>query len=670
MASTENTRGWNAVAQHPGFKYRPDIDGLRAIAVLAVVFYHYGIVGLKGGFVGVDVFFVISGYLIAGIIQSEIQRGAFSLARFYERRVRRIFPALFTVLAATLAAGYFLLLPSDLCRLGRSAIATILFVSNVQFMRESGYFDSASDMNPLLHTWSLGVEEQFYLGLPLLLLLVHRIAPKHLGKILAGCALLSFVGCVFIQPKIAKLAFFFSPFRAWELLLGALLGVGVVPAIVSRAVRQWLSLVALGVLLASIAWMHEGVDFPGWKAAIPVLATAALLHAGREGDTHVARLLALRPMVVVGLLSYSLYLWHWPLLVFLRYQQGMAQVTAGQAWGLAVAALAVSAASYYAIEQPLRYWRRRGGIPARRRVFAAGALTSALFLAGAGGLVMAKGLPGRVPPQVLAYDEARSPVIPYKQCDGKPVAMDRTECRIGAPKGDLVLVWGDSWAMAWAPALDEVLRQKGKAGILAVRSACAPLLGVNNRKSPTCIKRNRQVMEWIRQNRPAKVYLIAAWPAWTNAGGYPLDDETGILGNAGIFRAALMRTLHEVEGYVMAIAVLGPAPTAVGDMPYLMAMASWRRRSLPPRVARGVTVDTNQTFWKTANEAASSVPEVEWIDPVPWFCDARHCNYRDARGRLLYRDADHLSLAGAQFVASHLVRADPGASTTKGGAIR
>ena len=189
-----------------GVKYRPDIDGLRAIAVLSVVLYHFGIGGLQGGFVGVDVFFVISGYLITGIIHSELQRGEFTLARFYERRARRIFPALFVVLLATMVAGLWILLPSDLARLGQSSVATILFVSNLQYFRESGYFDSSSEFNPLLHTWSLGVEEQFYLGLPLLLMVVWKFWPRGLGRVLAACAILSFVACVAVQPIVAKAA--------------------------------------------------------------------------------------------------------------------------------------------------------------------------------------------------------------------------------------------------------------------------------------------------------------------------------------------------------------------------------------------------------------------------------------------------------------------------------
>ncbi|ULQ46706.1 acyltransferase [Flagellatimonas centrodinii] len=210
--------------------YRPDIDGLRAIAVLGVVLYHFGLGPVHGGFVGVDVFFVISGYLITSIIQREVSLGQFTFTGFYERRVRRIFPALFAVLFVTLIAGVLLLLPSDLVRLGYSTLATLFFVSNVLFWRETGYFNTASEYNPLLHTWSLAVEEQFYIGLPILLLLVHRVAPRTLKPVLVAGVLGSLALCVLMQADHPSATFFLSPSRAWELLLGSLLAVGILPS--------------------------------------------------------------------------------------------------------------------------------------------------------------------------------------------------------------------------------------------------------------------------------------------------------------------------------------------------------------------------------------------------------------------------------------------------------
>lgn len=636
-----------------GIKYRPDIDGLRAIAVLAVVLYHYGIGGLRGGFVGVDVFFVISGYLITGIIHSEMERGEFTLARFYERRARRIFPALFAMLLATMVAGWWLLLPSDFAWLGKASMATVLFVSNVLYMLNSGYFDSSSDFNPLLHTWSLGVEEQFYLGLPLLLLLVRRFWAGGLGRVLAVCALISFVACVVGQPKVAKAVFFLSPFRAWELLLGALLGIGGIPAIRNEMARNGMALLALVALLGAVVFMEEGVDFPGWKAAIPVLATALLLHVGASGGSRINAVLAWKPLVFIGLISYSLYLWHWPLLVLVKYRQGMTPLEPWVAVVLLGVALCLAIASYRWVEQPLRHRRVGAGRPSHVPVFAISG-AAAVLLVLMGWWVMSKqGLPERVPPAVLALDQARSPVIPYKECDGKAVSMERVACRIGA-KGDsgLTLIWGDSWAMAWAPALDRVLKHEGRPGVLAIRSACAPLPGVNNRKSPTCLERNAQVLEWIRQNRPEKIYLIASWAAWTDAeGGYPLEDASGQQRNDLIFSAAYPRTLQTIKPYVKEIVVVGLTPGAPSALPYRLAMSKWSASPPPPLISREESDEKASGFWHVARQ---HVTGVEMIDPAPWFCGETACRYLDGDA-LLYRDGHHLSVAGADFVARHLM---------------
>lgn len=650
--------------------YRADIDGLRAIAVLAVVLYHYGIGGLQGGFVGVDVFFVISGYLITGIIHKEMQRGDFTLTGFYERRARRIFPALFVMLLVTMVAGLFLLLPSDLVRLGKAAAATVLFVSNVQYLRESGYFDSSSDFNPLLHTWSLGVEEQFYVGLPLLLMLAHRYRPAWMLRIVALCALSSFAACVVVQPIMAKPVFFLSPFRAWELLLGSLLALGAVPQIRGDRLRGATAVLALLVLIGSVAFMRAGVDFPGWKAAMPVLATAALLHVGAGGASPVTRLLTWRPLVFVGLISYSLYLWHWPILVLVNYQAGMQPLDTWQTVVLLAAAALLAVASYRWVEQPLRRWRSTSEVPMRARVFAVSGACALLLLASGASLVASQGLPQRVPSKVLALDRARLPVIPYqRECDGKPVSLERAECRIGAKGNDgLALVWGDSWAIAWAPALDQVLKQEGRPGILALLSACAPLPGVNNRKSPACLERNTQVLDWIREHRPERVYLVAAWRAWVETeGGYPLEDMAipGPSRNDRIFAIAYPRTLQAIRPYVKEIVVIGPTPGAPDFLPYRLALSRWHGGLPPPPVTRAAHDKDARQFWQVA---AAHADGIRIIDPAPWFCDRIECRYQDAR-ELLYRDGHHLSVPGARFVARQwLAMVSPAGSGVAGAA--
>ena len=415
-------------------KYRPDIDGLRAIAVLSVVLYHFGIGGLQGGFVGVDVFFVISGYLITRIIHSEMQRGEFTLARFYERRARRIFPALFVVLLATMAAGLWILLPSDLAWLGKASVATVLFASNVLYLLKSGYFDSSAEFNPLLHTWSLGVEEQFYLGLPLLMLLVGRFWTRGLGKVLAICAVLSFIACVVVQPLNFKATFFLSPFRAWELLLGSLLGIGAVPAIRHAAARNGLAFVALCALLGSVAFMGGGIDFPGWKVGIPVSATALLLHVGSSGGSRVSSALSWRPLVFVGLISYSLYLWHWPMLVLAKYRSGMEPLSPVTSLVLLALVLLFAVASYYLVERPFRKAGRGAPGLSQRQVFAASTVAAVALLAVGLSFAREGGFPARVPAEVAILDQARSAQYPFAKCHRVVPGQDST-CRIGVEEG-------------------------------------------------------------------------------------------------------------------------------------------------------------------------------------------------------------------------------------------
>lgn len=641
------------------FKYRPDIDGLRAIAVLAVVLYHYGIGGLHGGFVGVDVFFVISGYLITGIIHSEMKCGEFTLARFYERRARRIFPALFAMLLATMVAGLWILLPSDLVWLGKASMATVLFVSNVLYMLNSGYFDSTSDFNPLLHTWSLGVEEQFYLGLPLLLLLVGRFWTRGLVWVLAFCALASFVACVLIQPIVAKAVFFLSPFRAWELLLGSLLGIGAVPAIRHKAVSDVIAMLALAALLGSIAFMREGIDFPGWKAAIPVLATACLLHAGTGAGSRVNQLLAWKPLVFVGLISYSLYLWHWPLLVLAKYRMGMQPLSPMASLALFAVALLLAVASYYAVERPFRKKRRDGVDVPISRVFVVSGVAAIALCATGVSFAKEKGFPWRVTDSVAEMDRIRGE-IPFVKCN-KVLPGSRQDCRIGILGNGrpTALIWGDSHAMAWAPGMDEVLREQQWIGMLAVNSVCAPLLGLRNPKNRDCYQYNNGVIEWIERNRPDRVYLIAAWFAWSNQGeGYDLVDAvSGEKGNERIFGPAFGRTIERLRPWVKDIVAIGPTPGAAeAALPYRLAMVEWKHDAYP----QGVFVKDEDYrrrasgFWHGVQPYAG---KATLVDPEPWFCGNGRCRYSDG-GKLLYRDGHHLSIAGARFAARHLAEMD------------
>lgn len=627
--------------------YRPDIDGLRAIAVLSVVLYHYGMQPLNGGFVGVDVFFVISGYLITKIIHRQVSEGRFTFADFYERRVRRIFPALFAMLAATLMAGLLILLPSDLKALSNASIATLLFASNVLFWRQSGYFDPSAELNPLLHTWSLAVEEQFYIVFPILLIIVERYAARWLKPLLALAALASFAACVALQGWQPAAMFYLSPFRAWELSLGALLAIEAVPPIASRRLREAVAATALAVLLGSLWWTEAGLDFPGWQAAFPVVATAALIFTGGGAPTVVHRLLAARPLVLVGLISYSLYLWHWPVIVYAKYLGGGDLPAFGFRLLLIVVSLALGAASYRWVETPFRRARTAGKRRSGRLFVVAASVSAAL----AGGALLLKandGWAARFAPPVLALDAARRPTIPFQACDGAVPSATRAACTIGVGAGPVTLLWGDSHAMSWAPALSE---PGFGPVVLALKSACPPLPGVEVNYGWGCGDFNAETLDWIERNRPERIVLAGAWTEYSRPDAfYSLTDRDGARGNKAVFGPALSRTVASLAPFAREIVVIGPTPGAPTQAPFRTAMAKVQQRAPAAGVPLAEVTARAGDFWT----AARALPgEVRLVDPLPWFCDAATCRYL-AGDALLYRDEAHLSVAGARFSADKL----------------
>ena len=357
--------------------YRPDVDGLRAVAIVPVVLYHLGVRPFGGGFVGVDVFFVISGFLITSLIHAEMIAGKFSILAFYERRIRRLFPALFVVMAACTFAALALYLPPDLQAFSRSLIATTLFSANLLFWKTAGYFTAAPETKPFLHAWSLAVEEQFYIFYPPLLLLVVKFARRRIPMILATLAMLSFVASVVEVHAKPNAAFYLPQFRAWELLLGALLAVQVVPPPKSRIVREALS--ALGLCLIGVAVVTYGSDtpFPGVSALLPTLGAALIIYTGSGGPSRVNRALSLRPMVFIGWLSYSLYLWHWPVIVFAEYF-AMRELTATEKAMVVLVSVALAILSWAFVERP---FRGKGGILSRRLLFGASFASMAGFIA-------------------------------------------------------------------------------------------------------------------------------------------------------------------------------------------------------------------------------------------------------------------------------------------------
>ncbi|MBX9605986.1 MAG: acyltransferase, partial [Gammaproteobacteria bacterium] len=486
--------------------YRADIDGLRAVAVVAVVLFHALPEQLPGGFVGVDVFFVISGYLITGLLTAHLRADRFSFADFYARRIRRLFPALATVLAATWALGYALLFADEFARLGRHLAGGATFLSNALLYTESGYFDTASADKPLLHLWSLAIEEQFYLLWPALLWWATRRA-WPLPRCIGGLCLLSFVAnllCVASSPALA----FYAPWtRGWELFAGAWLACADESALTARQ-REFCAWGGALLLAAAFALCREFHPYPGWRACLPVGGALLLLAAGPTASVN-RRALARFGLPWVGLVSYPLYLWHWPLLVYGR-ALGHGALPPAPALALAGAATFLAWVTWRWIETPLR---------GARGVAPVGALVAALALLGALGLgtQFAHGLPARASALASRANAAQLGWEPYASAEclaelGFTVSFCR---RYGGALPVRALVWGDSTANALAPGLGEALKARG-AGVLNLGSySCPPLPGVAvraARRGPHCREVNEHALAYALRS-PEVELVVLSWAA-------------------------------------------------------------------------------------------------------------------------------------------------------------
>ncbi len=612
-----------------GSAYRRDIDGLRAVAIVPVLFYHAGVASFSGGYVGVDIFFVISGYLIAGIIAREVDTGQFSIIRFYERRARRIMPALTAMMAVALIAAALFFLPGDLAKVPRSALFTTLFLSNAYFFHETGYFAGGAETMPLLHTWSLAVEEQFYLGFPLLLILIARYRAAWRAWVVAGLTLLSFALAVITEADGTGSAFYLLPARAWELFVGALLALGVVPDVRGKAVRELLSLAGAAAIGWAVFSFTPKTVFPGVNALYPVLGAATLIHCAP--GSRAGKVLGSTFMVGVGLISYSLYLWHWPLIVFSEYLTD-APLGGWRSVAVITGAVLLAILSWRYIERPFR----NPETVSRRHIFAATGATMGLLIAVSGIMMTKGGWPGRFTPEVLRLANARSDISPARAfCITREIGGLRPRCTLGAAVTPTALLWGDSHGVEFAWVLGEQARGEGRAIIQRTRASCPPIPLYRAATDPLCPAFNSNILSMLRANPGIRtVYLVAFWASES----YATPDTA----------RQLSSLIDYILGLHRRVVLIGPVPPQHVDVPRYLAHAAQRGVLAAVRGVSRPEVDA-RTTWLTSSYPRWRAQGVTIIEPADTLCDAKDCAIIHD-GAPLYFDSHHLSVVGARLV--------------------
>jgi len=655
-------RAANARTDAMGLRYRADIDGLRAVSILAVVFYHFGVPYFGGGFVGVDVFFVISGYLITGIVLAEQARGAFSFARFYERRARRLLPTLTIVLATTLAAGFLMMTPQDLEALSKSAFYTVAFTANLYFDSQGGYFGPNLELAPLLHAWSLAVEEQFYIAWPLLLVLTVRYAPKRLLPVaIALLAASLYANLAFVDTKPS--AVFYRPqTRAWELLTGCVLAIGV-PRL-RGPLAHLAGVVGLALILLAVFAYTRDTQYPGAAAIVPVLGAALVIWSGQSAPSLVGRLLGAPPLVFVGLVSYAWYLWHWPMVALFRYQFER-EPAAGEIAMLTLASFVLAAACWKFIEAPIRHGR---WWKVRPRTLVAAVASSACVAAVAGVGYATDGFIDRYPP--IMRELAREPLSTRPQDRPCKVETIRADvgggfCHLWDASGGApgILLWGDSHARALSP----VFRDMGESADISVAfagaAACPPLIGVGRVRSlgarDRCQRANASVAKALGEKRYTDVVLVSRWSIYTfdrdsnRSVNYLHDDLSRASSeseNHAVIERGLRRTIDAITASGARVWFVMEAPFVGYDTPNRLARLIARGEDPQTLYTQDVKRQRERTSFM--RDLVPRLP-VRVIDPAASLCDSNGC-LSAADGKPLYFDDNHLSIYGAARIAPQL----------------
>ena len=633
------------------FRYRPEIDGLRALAVIPVILYHAAL-GFPGGFVGVDIFFVISGYLITTIIMREMMSKQFTMSAFWARRIRRILPAASVMVLFTLIAGAFILLPYQFEDLGKASVSQSLMVSNFYFWQQDGYFAAPSDFEPLLHTWSLSVEEQFYFFFPLLLLFLWRKAPGKILHWLVGLIIGSLIWSACSLIPYPGATFFLLPSRAWELLAGSFLAL--LPFRISRKLpSEILSWLGLALIAFSFFFYSATTRFPGLAAIPPVLGAVLLILANRNTLSSVGRLLSLPPIVFVGKLSYSLYLWHWPLLIFGRHLS--VQETPVEIRGALVAAsFALGFLSWKFVEGPFRNKKRLTPDKSAFRLFYA--TTAVITLTGT--LVYKlDGIPARFSPEAqrIAAVALEQKIVK----DTRDVVKTKTLPLLGPPaegkKPVPVLFWGDSHNKMMMPIIRQLCHENNIDVYYSCRAEHPPILNTN--RYPDCSDLagyNDSVFAFVKKRGIKKVILTARWTKYCvqdpDSTDITLTDRQGTKEPADlVFERALTETLTLLKELGIDVWIIRQVPYQKRNPIDLLFHAHRLGRDFD---SLGISRSEGLNHHQTANDIFDRVPndQATVLDPFPLFILENDRTKIHDDGLSLYSDEDHLTAQGALFV--------------------
>ena len=619
--------------------YRRDIDGLRGVAVTLVVAFHAFPNIVPGGFLGVDVFFVISGYLITSVILADAKADRFSFWLFYGRRIRRIFPSLIVVLAALLAAGWFVLLADEYASVGRHVVAGSGFASNLLLWREVGYFDVAAETKPLLHLWSIGVEEQFYLVWPFLVWTStrRRISVRTLCFMVGG---LSLAGALLLAPHHQSAAFY-SPFtRFWELMAGALLAETSTSSRTRSRVPRAAGLIGVLLVMVALLLVRTGDVFPvGWL--IVAVAGAVLIIAAGPNGVGNQSVLSSRALVMVGLISYPLYLWHWPLLSLARIVQSETPAI-GLRIGAVALAVALSTATYWLVERPVRVR------PVSKTLCAslAGALL-AVFVCG-GAVVWKGGVPSRITGNAHLNLELNEPRFSGVPCRTRFEHFDDDHCAEtgGGPK--TVLLLGDSHVRHSFFLVRDYLAQEGYKVIALSKGGCPFLLGVTATNVPDCEAANQEALAFLKSRHDVThVFLAAEYTSYTDGGTLAPASSSGF-SNPGLLEQALASTLDTLRAW---------HPIFMYQIPPLTFDP---RRCVPrpfrlTRVASGCSDDRIDVDRKVGpyllavNSVLRRSSDIQTFDVTDVLCGRAVCSASNY-GDVLYFNETHLNAIGADFV--------------------